>query len=159
MRPADRADWKIVSVTAHRKISIPDQPRVRSAMKVLVQNPTIDAIYFGGALGGDTLALRAAAEFRTGPKPRLVVVLPDTEAAQPFAARQWYHLADEVIELGYTITQDDGFQAYHRRNEYLVNICTSLVAFFSGQKKSGTGSTIDYARSLGVVVHEVPVGR
>jgi len=126
-------------------------------MKLLVQNPTVDAIYVGGARGGDTIALQAAAEFRKGSRPQLVVVCPDTEAAQPFQARQWFHLADEVIELGNPITREDGFESYRIRNKYLVDHCTTLVAFYNGDKDTGTGHAVQYAESLGVVVRTVPI--
>jgi len=159
MRPAGQEHWKIISITGHRELSGKDTSRVRSAMKLLVENPTVDAIYFGGALGTDTIALRAAAEFRKGNKPRLVVVVPDTEEAQPFHARQWIHLADETVELHHPITASDGFSAYKKRNEYLVDICTALVAFYSGKKQSGTGHAVQYALSNGVLTHEVRVGQ
>lgn len=157
MRPAGQEDWKIISITAHREVSGQDQSRIRSSMKVLVENPTIDAIYFGGARGGDTIALRAAHEFRTGERPWLAVVVPDTVRQQPFEAKQWFHLADDIIELGNNITPDNKFSAYHIRNEYLVHVATSLVAFYSGKKTSGTGRCIDFAKSHGVVVHVIPV--
>lgn len=157
MRPEDRKNWKIISITARREVSPRGTVTIRKAMQALVANETIDAIYFGGARGGDTAALRAAAKARKGRCPWFTVVVPDTEDSQPFAARQWFHLADEVVELGHPITKDDGFQAYHRRNEYLVDICTSLVAFFDGTETGGTWSTIQYAQSVGVLCHRIPV--
>lgn len=159
MRPADREGWKIISITAHRELRGSDRARIQSVMRLLVQKPSIDAIYFGGARGGDTQALLTAAEHRVGIRPRLVVVCPDTAAAQPLSARQWFHLADEIVELKNTITKDDNYQAYRTRNEYLVDACTSLVGFFNGKKDTGTGHAIAYAKSCGVVVYEIPIGR
>jgi len=156
MRPAGQDNWKIISITAHRDVSGQDQSLIRSAMKRLVENQTIDAIYVGGARGGDTIALRAASEYRTGSRPWLAVVVPDTVSKQPFEASQWFHLADDVIELGNRITPDDGFSAYQIRNEFLVHVATSLVAFYNG-KSGGTGNCVAFATSQGVVVHTIPV--
>lgn len=157
MRPADRQGWKIISITGHRKVSARDVDRIFAAMKILVRNPTIDAIYFGGAIGADTYALRAAAEYRVEKRPHLTVVVPDTAAKQPRDAQKYFSLADEVIELGNPITKDDGFEAFKIRNVYLVDAATTLVGFFSGKWNSGTGHAIRYAKANGVAYCEVKV--
>jgi hypothetical protein len=157
MRPADREHWKIISLSGHRNVSLKDESRIVAATKTLVNNPTIDAMYFGGALGADTISLRAAATYRVGKRPHLVVVCPNTRNHQPVDARKYFHLADEVIELGYEITRDDGFKAFKLRNEYLVDVASSLVAFYSGKRNSGTGHAVGYAESLGLSVYKIPV--
>ncbi len=126
-------------------------------MKLVAQNKTVDAIYFGGALGADTVALRAAHEFREGKRPHLTVVAPDTAARQPFEARKWFKLADEVIELHYPITKNDGYESFKQRNQYIVDISTSLVAFWNGDSKSGTGSAVRMAQQVGLIVHRVKI--
>jgi hypothetical protein len=155
MRPPGREQWKIVSITGHRNVSVRDVDRIYAAMKVLVNNPTVDAIYVGGALGADTIALRAAADYRKGKRPWLTVVVPDKAVNQPQDARKHFHLADEVIELGNPITRDDGYESFKVRNVYLVDIASSVVAFYSGKRASGTGHAIGYAKSRGVPVHEI----
>lgn len=157
MRAPDRLDWKIVSITGHRNLDVSSRSKVRSAMKALVGNPSIDAIYFGGADGADTEALRAALQFRVGTRPWLVVVVPDTVRAQPASTRDWTYQADEVIELGNPITSEDHFSSYRKRNEYLIDCGTSVVAFFNGNYKSGTGQAVRYAERDGVVVLKIPV--
>lgn len=157
MRPADRLHWKIVSVTGHRSLTATDRERVRKGAQALVSNPTIDAIYFGGARGVDTEALKVALELRTEKKPWLVVVVPDTVEAQPYDTRLWTRKADEVIELRNLITRDDKFASYRIRNQYLVDICMFLVAFFNGDYKSGTGQAVRMAEKDGLFVYKVPV--
>jgi uncharacterized phage-like protein YoqJ len=157
VRPPERADWKIISITGHRKVSVVDHDRIFAAMKVLVRNPTVDAIYVGGALGADTIALRAAAEYREGKKPHITVVVPDTADKQPWDARKYFHLADEVVELKKPIQKSDNFAAFKERNAYLVDHASVVVAFFSGNWASGTGHALRYAKSRGVETREIKV--
>jgi len=157
VRPPDRERWKIVSITGHRDLSPKDLRLVQRGLQALVNNKTIDAIYFGGAKGTDTEALKAAVGFRTGTRPHLVVVVPDTVDAQPWGTREWTRKADEVIELRNPITQDDKFKSYRLRNQYLVDICTFLVAFWNGDYKSGTGQAVRMAEKDGLFVYKFPV--
>lgn len=157
MRAADREHWKIVTMTGHRNVTPKDIAVIRGSIRSLVRNPSIDAIYFGGALGADTVALIAAAEFRQDERPHLVVVTPNTARHQPADARKYFHLADEVIELGYEITRDDHYAAFKKRNCYMVDVATAVVAFFSGNKKSGTWHAMSYAESSGLTVYPIPV--
>jgi predicted Rossmann fold nucleotide-binding protein DprA/Smf involved in DNA uptake len=157
MRPQQWADWKIIGITGHRGLTEADERNVRSALKVIVRNKSVHAICVGGALGADTVALRAAHEFRLEGGPRLIVVVPDTAAKQPRDARSYFHLADQVIELHYPITKQDNFNAFRLRNEYLVDLSSSLVAFWNGGLKSGTAHAVRLANQVGLAVHHVKV--
>jgi hypothetical protein len=126
-------------------------------MKGLVGNPTLDAIYFGGAKGTDTEALKAALHYRTGKKPWLVVVVPDTVEVQPGETHEWARKADEVIELRNHISKDDSFASFRTRNQYLVDVATFLVAFWNGLYKSGTGQAVRMAEKVGLVFYKIPV--
>lgn len=126
-------------------------------MKALVGNASLDAIYFGGAAGADTEALRAALELRSGKRPHLVVVVPDTIDKQPLLTREWTRQADEVIELQNPITSDDGYASFKTRNQYLVDVGSFGVAFFNGNYKSGTGHAVRAAEKIGLVVHKVAI--
>lgn len=146
---------KIAAITGHRLVHSRALDRIQKAMHLLIDNSTIDEIYFGGAKGTDTEALRAALQYRKGRRPRLVVVVPDTIDSQPSNTRHWTDSADEVIELGNPITDEDGYSSYRIRNEYLVNVCTFLVAFFNGDFKTGTGQAINYATRIGKPVYQI----
>lgn len=158
MRPADRTHWKIASITGHRDLSERDRVRLYSAMKGLAQNPTIDAIYFGGAIGADTEALKSALEYRSEQRPWLVAVMPDVVEAQPSSTHQWARAADELIELKNPITSGDKYASYRIRNQYLVDVCSLLVAFWNGNYKSGTGSAVRMAEQQNKPVHRIPMG-
>lgn len=149
---------KIAAITGHRDLSPKDLNRVQTAMRGLVHNPTIDAIYFGGAIGADTEALRAALTYRTEKRPWLVVVTPDTVEHQPGPTQVWSRQADELIELKNPITSNDKFASYRIRNQFLVDACTLLVAFWNGNYKSGTGSAVRMAERQGKPVHRIPLG-
>lgn len=60
--------------------------------------------------------------------------------------------SDEIIELGHEITEKDGWAAFRKRNEELVERADILVAFPSIMKslRSGTRMTINIAKEAGV---------
>lgn len=158
-RPPDRLNWRIASVTAHRDIGAGDLPLIHAAMRMLVGHDDVDAIYFGGARGGDTEALKAALYFRgVNPRPWLTVVVPETLDQQPSETHFWSKKANEVIELRNPITKDDYFKSYTIRDRYLVDSATFLVAFFNGDYKTGTGKTVRMAEKDGLEVHRIPIG-
>ncbi|MBI5499510.1 MAG: hypothetical protein HY907_04670 [Deltaproteobacteria bacterium] len=90
-------------------------------------------------------------------RPRLIVVLPDTVEAQPKETWETSRRADEIVELGHPIRVEDRWRAYHLRNRRLVAEATELVAFWNGDPKSGTASTIRLARKRGMAVAIVEV--
>lgn len=147
---------RVASVTGHRKLTKADTARVWAAMKALVHNPTIDAVYFGGASGTDTEALRAALEYRPA-KVRLVVVVPDTIEAQHYLTREWTRKADEVIELKNPITSDDRYASYKVRNQYLVDVASLLIAFFNDNRRTGTWHAMQCATRKQIPIHIIPV--
>jgi hypothetical protein len=126
-------------------------------MCTLIGNRSIKSIYFGGAAGSDTEALKAALYYRKGPGPRLIVIVPDTVDSQPADTRQWTLKADEIVELKNPITSEDSYSSYKKRNEHLVDHGTFVVAFFNGNFKSGTGQAINYAEKCGKTVYKIKV--
>ena len=131
-----------VAVTGNRGVTAADRRTIRRVLRELVAEPTVETIYFGGALGADTAALLAALESRRGGRPRLVVVVPDTLEAQPLETREASRRSDEVVELRRPIAASDRWRAYHQRNRWLVDRASMLLAFWDGQPRSGTGATV-----------------
>jgi predicted Rossmann fold nucleotide-binding protein DprA/Smf involved in DNA uptake len=130
---------------------------VWTAAETLLKNLTIDVVYLGGASGVDTEFLKAALQYRVGLRPKLIVVVPDTVERQPVSTREWTRRADEIVELLEPITSDNRYLSYKKRNEYLIDQSTFLIAFFNGNFKSGTGSAINYAKKCGKKVYTIPV--
>ncbi len=147
----------VVAITGNRRIAKADREAVRNEIRRLVADPDVGTILFGGAVGADTEALAAARALRSGGRPALVVVVPDTLDAQPRAARQVAASADSIVELGSPIRPGDRWGAYHRRNRWMVDRATRLIAFWNGRTRSGTGATVAYARRVGVPVEIVDV--
>lgn len=153
-----------VAITANRNLTRADEVVIHETMMSLAFDVQPGEIIFGGARGGDTVALLAVRKRFRGHgthavhRARLVVIVPDTIAAQTSEA-QWAirECADEVIELRSRITRDDGWAAYHRRNEAMVDRATHVVGFWNGDHRSGTWSCIAYARRMGRPVWVVPI--
>ncbi len=125
-------------------------------MRELVTDPSVGRIIFGGARGADTEALLAALLFREGTKPELVVVVPFQVEDQPFETHEITNMADLVVELNYT--REDQYDAYRKRNEWIVTNSLRIVAFSNGNMESGTGNAIRLARSMAKTVKMVKVG-
>jgi broad specificity polyphosphatase/5'/3'-nucleotidase SurE len=67
-------------------------------------------------------------------------------------------MADEVIEMHLLITASDGFKAYAIRDQYLVDVASSVVAFYNpARRKSGTGMTVSLAEKRAIPVRIVRV--
>jgi predicted Rossmann fold nucleotide-binding protein DprA/Smf involved in DNA uptake len=148
---------KAATITGHRTLGPKSIKRVWTAARTLLGNLSIDEIYIGGASGVDTEFLKASLHYRTGNRPKIIVVVPDTIERQPVSTRAWTRQADEVIELREPITADNQYLSYWKRNKYIVDRGTFLVAFFNGNFESGTGSTINYAKGCKKKVYTIPV--
>ncbi|HET6496423.1 MAG TPA: hypothetical protein VFH61_13780 [Thermoleophilia bacterium] len=118
--------------------------------------PRAEAMLFGGALGSDTMALRAAHALRRPRGPRLIVVLPSRLRDQPREAQAAVEeCADEIVELG---LKPGATPSYMRRNDALVERADVLLAFTDGRSSGGTAYTISKAKREGIetIVVAVP---
>lgn len=150
---------RVASITGHRDLSEGNRRVIWAAMKGLVSNPKVTEIWFGGAKGADNEALKAALHHRgTLSVPKLVVVVPDHLLHQPRECQLIIERADQVIELKNPIMADDRYASYHRRNEFLVDHASVLVAFWDGKPGSGTASTVNYAKKTKCIVKHIPMG-
>lgn len=147
-----------VAITANRKLAPQDYDDIFEEMSFLITSPNIEAIYFGGAVGGDTVALKSCLDIVCLTRPRLIVVVPNRLQDQPRETHAVSRRADEIIELGMPITSADGWRAYKARNEYMVDHADHLVAFWNkSTKPSGTGSCISYAYKVGKTVKIIEI--
>jgi uncharacterized phage-like protein YoqJ len=147
-----------VGITSHRKFTAADMGKARRAIKSLIENPNVERILFGGAIGLDTICLEAALEFRTTPsKPELVVIVPNRIQHQPRQAQRAIHRADTVLELGLPITLDDGYRAYKVRNTKIVEASDVIVALWNEDPQTGTGHAVGVAKKMGKKVIIVKV--
>jgi hypothetical protein len=149
-----------VSVTAHRDTTEDDFRIIWETMTELVMDEAVKEVHFGGARGGDSIALEALLTMRKGSFPRAIVIVPDTVDKQPGDAQDWITQADAVIELKMPITSADGYWSYKNRNERLVACAKEgkgyLIAFWNGTP-SGTAHAVGQAIAEGVPVVHVPI--
>ena len=110
------------------------------------------AFVVGGARGCDTSAMAVLREFAL--EVRLTVVLPGTRAqmpAEPRAILDSFSQSVRVVELGLPLSRPD---SYLKRNQYMLDMCTQVLAFSDDRETGGTWWTINRARARGS-----PVGR
>jgi len=147
----------IAAITGSRSVTAADAAHVERIVEALVYDVRPAEIIFGGAVGVDTIALAAAQHHRShrggtvrAHHSRLVVIVPDVVAAQPHEAREAIRrYADEVVMLRQRITRDDGWAAYHARNEAMVDRATVVLGFWNGDVRSGTHACLAYAARIG----------
>lgn len=148
----------IVAITGNRDVTDADRVTITRVMRDLVYVVRPAEIIFGGARGVDTLALIEAQHRRSHGgrtvlthSSRLVVIVPDTVAAQPHEARDAIRrYADEVIERRHPISRRwDNFASYRRRNEAMVSRATHVLGFWSSDTHSGTYACLCYAQRIG----------
>lgn len=148
-------------ISAHRELVEDDEEVIRKGMADFIGFNDFDYVMFGGARGGDTVALAAALELRstllrppTARTLNLIVVVPDTLAAQPQETWEVSRRADRIIELHHPITRENNFWALHHRNEFMLDWVYPegrLLAFWNGGK-SGTANAVSYAHKLDMEV-------
>jgi uncharacterized phage-like protein YoqJ len=129
----------IVSITGRRQFNFDSLPLIEHEIASLM---FATKILFGGALGIDTVTLKLANKLLPN-SVELVVVFPDK-----FNPLQFPDTRASYIELGNEITSKDYFASFHKRNQYLVDNCDLLVAFWDGIKKGGTYSAMKYAKKV-----------
>jgi hypothetical protein len=149
---------RIIAITGNRNLSEADIAIISAEMWLLVSDSSVKKVYFGGARGADDVALVQAFEQRhEWLFPKLVLVVPNKVKHQPRETHDHAIMADEVVELGLPITPQDFYAAYMSRNRYMVDRATEVVAFWSGDKDSGTYKTMEYAKAKGLPVHHVKI--
>jgi hypothetical protein len=150
-----------VAITANRDLAPGDFDRIERAMRDLCALRP-NEIIFGGARGGDTVALEWAGFYRIAPT-RLVVIVPDTIMMQSREAQSAIRLwSDEVVELRNPITRDDRFAAMKVRNAAMIDRAHEanggrLLGFWDGDRRSGTYSCLAYAVSVWCPLWVVPI--
>ncbi len=104
----------------------------------------------GGAVGVDQWAAQVVLEFKSAHKVELFIARPFPEQAIRWSQedqkryRIILKLADQVFDVSPGYVAD----AYHKRNEAMVNRSDSVVAVWDGSL-SGTAHTVHYALKSG----------
>jgi len=139
---------RVVAITASRDGVTREQ--VQDEFQKMVDNDWIpDCMVFGGAQGGDTIALNAAG--RLLPSVYKIVIVPCRLTDQPEEAiRAVRGHTDKVIELRHRDFPEPA--TFHQRNQVMVHMSTHVIAFYghndqSKKNKGGTGGTALHAEA------------
>lgn len=145
--------------TGHRIIEEPSeafQRKLTTVIETLIQN---GYLYFGagGARGFDALASETVLKLKTKyPNIYLILVLPFDE--QYKFERDWkpeeiaqYHKIKTCASKVVVLAPDYSKGIYYRRNRHLVENSSVCVAYMI-RKNSGTGYTVNYAKSQNLQV-------
>ena len=127
--------------------------RLRESLEYLIGKGYVDFLS-GGALGFDLMAAEMVLSLREKyPWIRLIMVLPFDGQADKWSLEQrnrWLGVieaSDRVVHVSHEY--DKG--VFFRRNHYLVENATLLLAAYDGQP-GGTAGTVAYAKRHGVKV-------
>ena len=163
--------FKTVAFTGHRLEKLPwgsdeqSEPaaafkrRLKDTLEELIATGCVDFLS-GAARGFDTIAAEAVLELRElYPWISLTIVLPCDSQADKWGdddKARWEHLlenADHVLHMAGRY--DRG--CLLRRNRYLVDHSTLLIAAYDGRSAGSTAMTLAYAAEKGRTVIRLPL--
>ncbi len=134
--------------------------RLTNAVKDIIQMGCVH-FYCGMAQGVDMYAAQIVLGMRDADPEkglRLIAVCPHTGQASRWSSKDkelhqlLLHLSDEVV----IIDQDYSPACFHRRNRYMVDRCSYIIAGYDGLSKGGTFSTVAYAKRKNRQITIVP---
>ena len=144
--------------TGHRRIRPGDEARLRIRVAEEVRALVLqgyDTFITGGALGFDTLAQQVVLDVRREfPYIRSFMALPCPDQAKLWSPgdRAVYRAlmaeADACTVLSPVYTSD----CMRERNRFMIDHSSCCIAYYDGGARSGTGSTVHYARLENVPV-------
>lgn len=171
-----RPQWKsaeAVAFTGHRPEKLPwgtdeNSPaavlykfRLREALEYMIGRG-YNTFLSGAARGFDTMAAEIVLSLReVYPWVKLIVVLPCADQAKKWSDEdqaRWENIllnSDHVEILQQSFTRSCMF----KRNRYLVDHSSVILACFNGDQHSGTAMTVNYAHQKNVKVRRLRVDR
>lgn len=148
------AQGKRIAITARRDLTPQLAAKIRTTMYELVQGGA-KALVFGGARGGDTIALIAAYEAKVALNSNvtLLVIVPGTVDEQPPEARLAIRqCASAVIEMRQNLSH---YASRQNRNLRQLAKSDFLVAFWDGKRSGGTWNCIAAAETAEMEVVKI----
>jgi len=162
MNKFDEKRLKTACFTGHRQIKeslIEIERRTTRIVEYLIQN---NYRYFGagGARGYDALASEIVLNLKVKyPKIHLILILPFDN--QYIHEANWiqseidqYHKLKEQASKIVILSSGYSPGIYYRRNRYLVDNSSVCTAYMN-RKNSGTGYTVNYAKTQGLSIINV----
>lgn len=146
-----------VSFTGHRHLSEHTDSLILKLKEEIIRTYQAGKRFFktGGAVGFDTLAAEVVLQLKEHlPELALIVIVPFEGQDRYFTPdskvryRRILDQADEVVVLSAAYFQ----HCYLRRNAYLVNHASRLIAYYDGVGIGGTSYTVRLAESKQIPV-------
>lgn len=133
----------VVAVTGHRKLEH-DETSIRIHIRGYLRKIKPVRVYIGMAIGFDLMVAQECLKMKI---PYVACV--------PFSGQEKYWLPGqrklyrELLEKAEKVEVlfQDGFASwkYLKRNEFMVNAATHVMAYWNGQERSGTGHAVKLA--------------
>lgn len=148
-----------VCFTGHRPQHLNDPDVVRTQLAIAIDKALAKGrrnFIVGGALGVDTWAFEILIGCKDYyPDIQIMLALPHPQIDAKWSApeqkhfRALQHLADHIwiCSGSYDIAN------YQKRNEFMVNHSTAVIACWNGKKHGGTFNCIKYAMDNDVVIY------
>ena len=153
-----------VCFTGHRPASLPFKynesdsrcvalkQQLYSQIELMITQFGATRFYTGMALGVDIWAAEAVLQLRHKyPWIMLECAVPcrtQADSWQQSSRKRYHHIldvADDVVVLSESFTDD----CMHARNRYMVDHANTVIAVWNGNSRTGTGSTVNYAKKHG----------
>lgn len=138
----------VVAGTGHRAESCEPEYIVRLKVRTKLRKIDVDAFITGMAPGYDLWAADEALELGIG----VWCAIPwKGHRPDPENEELYERVLSKSKQVHYTsISQDfPGNWCYHKRNEWMVDNATRVLAYWSGKKSGGTYATVQYAKKIG----------
>ena len=157
----DTSRAQTVAFTGHRLISSADRPRVKDRLMEAILRAYEDGyrVFISGmACGFDLMAAECVVELKSErPDITMMAAIPYRGQCERWRKasqlKYWapLHKADEQIVLSPDYRPD----CFLRRDRYMVEHASRLIAYFNGIPKGGTFYTVNEAKRQGVMVENI----
>ena len=152
---------KFCCVTGHRKLPDAQAAEIRRALQKEIEAAVADGyfcFFTGFAEGVDQYFAQIVLEMKKS-DPRLCLYAAIPYLARHTALQKNAHTKAMLDACtGITVIQDVYFpNVYAKRNRYMVEHSSRVIAVYDGRGKGGTANTIRLARQLGKDLREIPI--
>lgn len=141
---------KACCVSGHRRMQNDlDVEKLRQVFLDLIAGG-VDSFLIGMALGFDALCFRILEEIRKAQSIRIIACIPCKNQDYKYTVAQCEEYARMLQSADERVWTGENYTPYcmHKRNRFMVDNSYCLVAYLR-QDKSGTSTTVKYAKDLG----------
>lgn len=151
---------KAVSVcfSGHRNVPFNKRRELKQCLKLDIAKAYTDGyrcFYCGMAMGFDLLAAEAALSLQSELRDlQVIAVVPFRGQADRWSveAKNRYESILRIVDDVVVLSERYNNECLLRRNDYMVNNSSRLIAYYDGSNKGGTFYTIRKARRQGLCV-------